>query len=147
MLELSRNECLELLAGHHLGRLAVVMPNGSPVIRPVNYVFDRASQSVVFRTAQGSKLHALSGAARAAFEIDDVDEAARTGWSVIVEGVTQEIAQGTDLARLNQLGLDPWAPGSKPHWVRIRAFTVSGRRITMPAVRATWGDRGGVSAQ
>lgn len=132
MLELSREECLELLAANRFGRLAVMMRNGAPVIRPVNYVFDRSSQSVVFRTARGSKLHALLHAAKAAFEIDDIDESARTGWSVIIEGVTARVDRPFDIGRLNRLGLQPWAPGPKPHWVQIRAWTVSGRRIVPP---------------
>jgi nitroimidazol reductase NimA-like FMN-containing flavoprotein (pyridoxamine 5'-phosphate oxidase superfamily) len=130
--ELSRQECLELLAQHRFGRLAIVMSNGSPMIRPVNYVFDRASQSVVFRTARGSKFHALLRASRAAFEIDGIDEAARTGWSVIVDGVTAEVTTPTEIGRRERVGLQPWAPGPKPHWVRIRARTVSGRRIVLP---------------
>ncbi len=132
MLELSREECLDLLASHNFGRLAVVMTNGSPVIRPVNYVFDRRSQSVVFRTAPGSKFHALLHAAKAAFEIDGIDERTRTGWSVIIEGVTAQVTVPDDIGRLNRLGLKPWAPGSKSHWVHIRAWTVAGRRIVLP---------------
>lgn len=132
MLELSRDECLDLLAAHHFGRLAVIMSNGAPVIRPVNYVFDRSSQSVVFRTARGSKLHALLHAAKAAFEIDGIDEASRTGWSVIIEGVTAGVSASRDIGRMNQLGLESWAPGPKPHWAQIRAWTVSGRRIVLP---------------
>lgn len=132
MLELSREECLHLLASHSFGRLAVVLPNGSPVIRPVNYVFDQPSQSVVFRTARGSKLHALLRASKAAFEIDGIDEDTQTGWSVIIEGVTAEVTVPNDIGRLNRLGLEPWAPGAKPHWVHIRAWTVSGRRIVLP---------------
>ncbi len=131
LLELSREECLELLSTHRFARLAVVMGDGAPMIRPVNYVFDRRSQSVVFRTARGSKFHALLHAAKAAFEIDGIDEGARTGWSVIVAGLTAEINTDSDIARLNRLGLEPWAPGAKPHWVRIRAWTVSGRRIVL----------------
>ncbi|MBV9945035.1 MAG: pyridoxamine 5'-phosphate oxidase family protein [Solirubrobacterales bacterium] len=132
MVELSREECLNLLAAHHFGRLAVTMSNGAPVIRPVNYVFDRASQSVVFRTARGSKMHALLHAAKAAFEIDGIDEASRTGWSVIIEGVTATVMGSRDVSRLNRLGLESWAPRSKPHWAQIRAWTVSGRRIALP---------------
>jgi len=128
MQELSRDECLELLASHQFGRLAVVV-NGAPAIRPVNYVFDRPSQSVVFRTGRGSKFQALLTAAEASFEIDGTDEAARTGWSVIVQGVTAAVAFPTDIRRLDALGLATWAPGRKPHWVHIRARTVSGRRI------------------
>ena len=131
MLELSRAECLELLAAHHFGRLAVVMPNGAPVIRPINYVFDHSSQSVVFRTASGSKFHALMHAGKAAFEIDSIDETRGLGWSVIVEGVTEQLKRPLEIEHLSELGLKPWAPGSKPHWMHIRAGTVSGRRIAL----------------
>ena len=131
MVELSREECLDLLATHRFGRLAVVV-NGRPLIRPLNYVFDRRLQSVVFRTARGSKLHALLHAAKASFEIDGIDEATRTGWSVIIHGVAAEMTRPGDLGHLHELGLEPWAPGHKPHWVRIRAWTVSGRRIDLP---------------
>ncbi len=132
MVELSRDECLELLAGHSFGRLAVSMGEGAPVIRPVNYLFDRPSQSVVFRTAPGSKFHALLRSADAAFEIDGTDEQSSTGWSVIIHGITEEVTNQGDIRRLDQLGLQPWAPGDKRHWMHIRARTVSGRRIVLP---------------
>lgn len=135
MLELSREECLELLAAHSFGRLAVAGGGEAPVIRPVNYVFDERSQSVAFRTAAGSKLHALVSAADAAFEIDSVEEQTRSGWSVIISGVTEEVSEAADLRRLEEIGLDTWAPGAKGHWVRIRAFTVTGRRITLGSER------------
>ena len=66
--ELDRDECLRLLAGASLGRVAVNVPDWPPMIRPVNYIFDGPSQSVIFRSARGSKLHALTHAARAAFD-------------------------------------------------------------------------------
>ena len=133
MLDLSREECLRLLASHSFGRLAVNMGKGTPVIRPVNYLFDQPSQSVVFRTAVGSKFHALLRSAAAAFEIDGIEEGSRTGWSVIMHGVTDEITNPIDVRRLDGLGLQPWAPGHKAHWVHIRAWTVSGRRIVLAA--------------
>jgi hypothetical protein len=141
MLELDRAECLRLLAANTFGRLAVNFGAGAPVIRPVNYLFDDRSQSVVFRTAPGSKFHALLKAANASFEIDGADPTERTGWSVIIVGVTEEITNRFDVDRLNGLGLDPWAPGLKAYWVRIRAWTVSGRRIVMAAGAAP-GSRG-----
>ena len=54
--ELPHDECIELLAQTGFGRLAVSPPDWRtpPVIRPVNYVFDRSSQSIVLRTARGS---------------------------------------------------------------------------------------------
>ncbi len=131
MLELSREECLRLLASHSFGRLAVNMGDGPPVIRPVNYLFDKSSQSVVFRTAPGSKFHALLRSADAAFEIDGIDEISRTGWSVIIRGVTDELTDSNHIRRLDRLGLEPWAPGRKRHWTQIRAWTVSGRRIVL----------------
>ncbi len=124
---LSRDECLRLLAEHDFGRLAVTME--TPVIRPVNYAFDERSQSVVFRTAVGSKFHALLLRANAAFEIDGIDAGARTGWSVIIVGMAEEITNPTELRRLERLGVEHWAPGPKPHWMRIRAWTVTGREI------------------
>ena len=131
MLMLSREECLRLLSAYRFGRLAIA--TDSPVIRPVNYLFDEPSQSVVFRTADGSKFHALLLAAQAAFEIDGIDEGSHTGWSVIVAGRAEEVTSLSDVRRLDALGLEPWAPGPKPHWMRIRAFTVTGRRIVLAA--------------
>ncbi len=129
ILELSRSECMTLLASVGFGRLAVTSGGDVPVIRPVNYLFDQITQSVVFRTAPGSKFHALVHSTRAAFEIDQTDEQARTGWSVIIAGVTEEVTEPATVRRLESFGFESWAPGPKPHWVRIRAWTVSGRRI------------------
>ncbi len=126
---LERAECLELLARNSFGRLAVSSGNATPSIRPVNYAFDEASQSVVFKTGYGSKLQALLNSGKAAFEIDGIDPRTCTGWSVIVVGVTERISSPVERRRLERLGLKSWAPGSKPNWVRIRAWTVSGRRI------------------
>ena len=130
LVELDRAECLRLLAATNLGRLAVNAPEGlAPVIRPVNYVFDANSNSVVFRSAAGSKLARIVLSGHAAFEIDGVEPAGETGWSVIVIGVAEEVKHAPDVQRLEQMGLQPLAPGSKPHLIRIRANVVSGRRI------------------
>ena len=131
MLELSREECLQLLASNRFGRLAVTMGEGAPVIRPVNYLFDVPTQSVVFRTASGSKLHALLHARDAAFEIDGIDHSTEAGWSVIIRGVSEQVTRPSEVERLDRLGLKPWAPGPKRHWMQIRAWTVSGRRIVL----------------
>ena len=67
-------------------------------------------------------------ALQAAFEIDGIDEGSRTGWSVIILGVTGELTDQSVIARLDGLGIRPWEPGEKPHRMQIRAWTVSGRR-------------------
>jgi nitroimidazol reductase NimA-like FMN-containing flavoprotein (pyridoxamine 5'-phosphate oxidase superfamily) len=127
---LERAECLRLLASSDFGRVVVAMPNGAPVIRPVNYVFDEGSQSVLISSFAGSKLFALTHAKQATFEVDSVDRAARAGWSVIITGVVEEVTRPTDLERSRALAVEPWAcAGEASCLLRIRAYTVSGRRV------------------
>lgn len=133
MLELSRDECLQLLTEHRFGRLAVNLGGGPPVIRPVNYAFDHRLQSVVFRTGAGSKFYGLLKSSEAVFEIDGIDEANHTGWSVLMRGITEEITEPGKIRHLEELGLETWAPGYKSHWIHIRAWTISGRRIVVKA--------------
>lgn len=130
---LDRAECLSLLAEHEFGRVVLASAEGrTPIIRPVNYRFDDRSQSVVFRTRRGSKFDALTSANRACFEIDSCDAQARVAWSVIIAGMTEQVTQAAEISRLDALGLVGWEPGEHPHWIRIRARTVSGRRIVLP---------------
>lgn len=128
--ELSRRECLDLLAAHQVGRLAVHGSGVAPIVRPVNYVFDPSSQAVVFRTAEGSKFHSLLHETHAAFEIDGIDDQTRSGWSVIIVGVTEPLTRPDEIRRAEALGIEPWANGQKSNWIRIRAWTVSGRRVS-----------------
>lgn len=127
--EISRQECVQLLASRSVGRLAVIR-KGRPLVFPVNYAID--GDVVVFRTDPGAK---LSGAPlrRVAFEIDGVDEAAGTGWSVLVQGYCYEITNGIDQHSefRRALPLTPFAPGDKSHWVEIMPETVTGRRINL----------------
>ncbi len=130
MFVLEREECLQLLGRTSFGRLAVSLGEGVPLIRPVNYVFDAPSQSVVFRTGEGSKFHALVRAARdVVFEIDAHDPERHTGWSVIIMGVAREVTSASEIARLERIGVDTYTPVGKGHWIQITARTVSGRRI------------------
>lgn len=124
---IDRDECLALLAGDVVGRLAVVS-GGAADIFPVNYVLD--GETIVFRTDPGTKLDA-SGRAQAAFEIDRVDREHRTGWSVVASGRLEEVTRyssGT-LERLRHLPVDPWAGGEKAHYVRLIPSRITGRRV------------------
>jgi nitroimidazol reductase NimA-like FMN-containing flavoprotein (pyridoxamine 5'-phosphate oxidase superfamily) len=130
LVDLDLPECLRLLADGDVGRIAVTTRDQRlPVIRPVNYVFDESSRSVLIRSGRGSKLFALLRSGEAVFEIDGIDSMRRVGWSVIVEGLTEEITHDAELQRIEALGLEPWAGGSKNHWIRIRTNNVTGRRI------------------
>ena len=125
---LEREECLRLLAGEEVGRIGVVA-GGHPLILPVNYVLD--GDQVVFRTAPGTKLQAACRTA-VAFEVDRFDRARHAGWSVVVQGVAEEVTSFSDpavLARLDRLHLVPWAEGDKPNVVRIVPRVITGRRV------------------
>ncbi len=124
--ELTRSACFELLAGVHLGRVAVIDDLG-PVVFPVNFVLDR--HTVVFRTEPGTKLHAASRGSRVCFEADGTDQTTRTGWSVIVRGEITEVTDQAEVARLRELPLRAWAAGARDHYVRILPAVLTGRRI------------------
>jgi nitroimidazol reductase NimA-like FMN-containing flavoprotein (pyridoxamine 5'-phosphate oxidase superfamily) len=141
LVTLDREECLSLLRTAAIGRVVVLTADQTPVIRPVNFVFDERSQSVVFRCTGGTKLITLLGAARAWFEVDEIDTAGRTAWSVIIAGVTETVTQRHEVARLAGLALHSWVAGPDAHWMRIRARVVSGRRIQVSAPGADPGGR------
>ena len=124
---LSAAECLRLLASVPVGRVGL-MTDGEVVVLPVNHVID--GQDPVFRTDRGSKLGAAEQQNVAAFEADHYDEQTRTGWSVLVTGRAEIVYDEAEVDRLNRSGLHSWATGPERHfWVRIRALSVSGRRI------------------
>jgi nitroimidazol reductase NimA-like FMN-containing flavoprotein (pyridoxamine 5'-phosphate oxidase superfamily) len=126
--ELDREECLRLLEHQPLGRLAVVVA-GQPLIFPVNFAVD--GNSVVLRTDHGSKLYGARHG-RAAFECDGIDRRYHTGWSVVIHGVAEAVENEVDVARLERMPLRTWSPGPKPVWLRLRANSITGRRIPPP---------------
>jgi len=98
-----------------------------PAIFPVN--FRLLDGSVVLRTGEGTKLNAAIWNAGIAFEADAANSVFELGWSVLIVGTAEEVIEPTEIAETIQMGLRPWAPGSRSHVVRIRAEAVSGRRI------------------
>lgn len=119
-------ECWQLLAGHRVGRVAVMGGHG-PEIYPINYAVD--GHTIVFRTDPGTKLASLLRWSSVGFEIDHVDELHRVGWSVLVKGDAREVVDEDELAALRQLPLDVWTTGEAAHWVRIIPQEVTGRRL------------------
>lgn len=133
--ELSTGECKTLLSSRFFGRLAFI-DEGEPVILPINYIYD--DDAVVFRTDAGSKLDAAERQTPLAFELDGIDVAHRTGWSVLIRGRAEHVTDEDQLSRLRQLPLYSWAPGPKDHYVRIRAEVTTGRRITVADMPSNW---------
>lgn len=123
---LGREECLRLLAGQVIGRIGVTS-GALPVVLPVNYVL--AGEWIIVRTGRGTKLEAATSRAVVAFEVDEVDALAETGWSVLVTGMAEEVTEPEDVERLRRLPLRRWAPGEAERFIRISTEIVNGRRI------------------
>ncbi|MGE5292055.1 MAG: pyridoxamine 5'-phosphate oxidase family protein [Micromonosporaceae bacterium] len=123
---LTREECLTLLATVPIGRL-VFTRRALPAIHPVNFVLDGAN--VIVRTGAGSKLAAAVNHSVVAFEADELDFEARTGWSVTVIGHSRQVTDAAELSRLRALPLASWAPGPRDHIICIKAELVTGRRL------------------
>ncbi len=127
--ELAGDECWRLLEGSVVGRLCFVS-GGEPSVLPVNHVVD--DHSIVIRTGRSGSLERLSAGATVAFEVDELDRASATGWSVVVRGYITEILDPDELAGAARLPLHPWASGRRDHWLRIRPWAVTGRSIVRP---------------
>ena len=123
---LSAQECYALLETVPIGRI-VFTEAALPAIQPVNFVVD--GPAIVLRTGIGSKLAAAARSAIAAFEADSYDSEGLTGWSVVLIGRAEAVADAAELERLRQLALTPWALGVRPHYIRIVPEIVRGRRI------------------
>ncbi len=111
----------QFLTEHRIGRLAIVI-GGEPDIFPVNYVVD--GRSIVFRTAEGSKMLAVALGGRMAFQVDEWDHTGAV--SVLAHGTARELGPG-QIQSVEQLGLTPWVATLKVHWVRLEVDEIAGR--------------------
>ncbi|MEJ3653293.1 pyridoxamine 5'-phosphate oxidase family protein [Actinomycetes bacterium KLBMP 9759] len=122
------DECRRLLTTRRIGRLGVVVEH-FPLVIPVNYTLD--GEVVVLRMASGTTLAALHHA-NVSFEVDVIDERTRSGWSVLVRGLAEELTpqhRAELVARTQAADPQPWAPGERGHWVRLIPQGITGRRI------------------
>lgn len=121
---LSERECWELLAGVALGRI-VTSVDGRPEIFPVNYAVQ--GRTVLFRTAEGTKLVSTAINNRVLFEVDDHNAA--EGWSVIVKGVARSLRTNEQIEEAERAQLVSWTASEKSHYVRVVPEAVTGRRF------------------
>lgn len=120
--ELDEAECRELLASQAIGRVTWTTPTG-PMVLPVTFTFDE--NLIVFRTSPTSILSSLAMEHRVAFEVDDFNVAAMSGWSVVVRGVSGQVGE----ERFNPLP-KPWAPGPRNLVIAITPYRYTGRRVS-----------------
>ena len=123
---LETDTCWDLLRRADVGRLAVSIAD-HPDIFPINFVVDHGT--VVFRTAEGTKLAAAVLGRSVAFEVDGYDPAAGDAWSVVIKGRAREIERMQDMFDALDLPLFPWHASPKHRFVRIEPDDVSGRRF------------------
>lgn len=129
---LDRGQCLELLTSRRIGRIAWRAADGMQIL-PVTFIwFD---ESIVFRTSPYGLLSELVREADVAFEVDDIDEDGRTGWSVVVHGRARAAAEPEELKRLWQLDDPvPWASGTRNLFIQITPAHLTGRIISQESV-------------
>jgi nitroimidazol reductase NimA-like FMN-containing flavoprotein (pyridoxamine 5'-phosphate oxidase superfamily) len=123
---LDREECLRLLSGETVGRVAL-SHRALPMVLPVNYRLD--GERILVGTGRGSKLDAAISDEVVAFEVDDFEPGSRTGWSVVVTGVARVLDDPAEVARLQDGLPDRWAPRGGGNLVWISTELMSGRRI------------------
>src|SRR5246127_3915779 len=121
---LPQHECWDLIAGVTLGRL-VTSVDGQPEIFPVNYIVQH--RTVLFRTAEGTKLVSTAMNNRVAFEADDHNVA--EGWSVIVKGHAQVLKTDSEIEKAERAELFPWTATQKDHYIRVNPSEVTGRHF------------------
>ncbi|MGZ8814061.1 MAG: pyridoxamine 5'-phosphate oxidase family protein [Mycobacterium sp.] len=121
---LSEDESWSLLSSVSVGRLVTIV-GGQPEIFPVNFVTQR--RTVLFRTAQGTKLYSAVMTDRVTFEADDHTSA--EGWSVIVKGRAHLLSANAEILDAEEAPLLSWPAASKPHYVRVISMEITGRRF------------------
>ena len=124
--QLSRDECMRLMGSVPVGRI-VYTRQALPAVELVNFALDDGD--IIIRTDAGSKLAAATRGAVVAFEMDSLDDAGHTGWSVTVVGQSSAVTDGAEIRHLEQISLSPWAPGRRDHFIRISPVIVTGRRL------------------
>lgn len=123
--ELSYDECVGLLRSSRVGRVGVTA-HALPLVLPVNYVLH--GNRVVFRTLAASTLARACDDAVVAFEVDDVADDGRSGWSVLVVGLARLLG-GSEAVRATELALVSAADHHRDQFVAISLGQVSGRLV------------------
>ncbi|MBU9767147.1 pyridoxamine 5'-phosphate oxidase family protein [Mycobacterium sp. TNTM28] len=121
---LGEDECWQLLSSVALGRLVATMGTRLEIF-PVNFIVQH--RSVLFRTAEGTKLVSSLFNDRVLFEADDHNVV--DGWSVIVRGEPHLLESPAEIAEAESGHLLSWIPTVKRRYVRIAPKEISGRRF------------------
>lgn len=122
---LDDREAWNRLSSVALGRL-VTSFGGQLEIFPVNFVVQ--NDTVLFRTAEGTKLFTTVMNEKVLFEADDHTVA--EGWSVIVRGTARLLTGAEEIQQADRAGLMPWVPTEKLRYVRVTPTELTARHFT-----------------
>jgi len=126
---LTREESIELLSSAVVGRVVFTL-SALPAVVPVTFgVLDDA---LVLRTSEGTRLAAAADGGVLAFEADEIDPVARTGWSVVVTGIAELVTDPMRRARIHAI-VEPFVSGENDVDVSLPLTVVTGRRLVSTA--------------
>jgi nitroimidazol reductase NimA-like FMN-containing flavoprotein (pyridoxamine 5'-phosphate oxidase superfamily) len=124
---IGRQQCLDLIESHHLGRIAWQAAD-LPQILPISYAVHQGS--VYFRTLPDGLLAELAQPTSVALEVDELDQQTRSGWAVVLHGHSSAVREPDQLADLwASDSLVPWASGDRTLFIRIRPDRIDGRIV------------------
>jgi uncharacterized protein len=119
-------ECWSLLASTPVGRIGV-LNDSAPEIYPVNHVVDR--DTIIFRTDPGSKPRGLLRSPAVCYQVDGIDPADATGWSVLVKGRVAELHNPTTCVASQTCRCATGPSATRPTGSGIVPDEITGRRI------------------
>ena len=122
---LSKRDAIALLSTVSVGRVVFTV-GALPAIVPVAFAVH--GDAIVMRTSSESRLARAAPGGVLAFEVDDVDPATRTGWSVVVTGLASTVSDPVERAIIDGM-VETFAPGKIDACIRLPLTVVTGRRV------------------
>lgn len=124
--EMTDPECWALATTQSTGRLAFIH-DGLLDIFPVNFFV--MAERIYFRTSPDGTI-ATTPLVQAAFQLDQANKEARSGWTIIFNGPVTPVEDPSLLTTLwGKPADEPWAPGQRDAFFTLSPTLVRGRRI------------------
>lgn len=127
---MTRGEALALLADVQLGRI-VYTENAMPAVRPASHLVDDGV--IIARSHDGSEVVPDDSQRETvvAYQVDDIDQGARLGWSIVATGPATPVRDPEEISRYTAV-LPGWVEGGSEQLIRIDPGIVNGYRLTEP---------------
>jgi hypothetical protein len=124
--QLSRSECLGLLASVQMGRF-VYTRQALPAVEPVGFAI--SSNNIVILADTSGQLATAARGDVVAFAADSLDATAMSRWSVTVIGRCRRVSEPAEISLLRRLPLISRTPRGSDNLICIGIEIVHGRRL------------------